>query len=272
MDHLSLYMRITEGVMAALIIVYLLRFRHHDKNTYSPPAAWLRAAIYWCFCLLVAYCSGALEAALTKPLVTQEQLKSISWHVWTDGLFIFIIWAYCFYWASNTLRFDRKLNVLPQLFFGLAWGITTGLFFLSFWHLALTIGNYFGGWPTWSIWLMAYVLISLWQMFWMDLYWDIWVSPEHDTPESIKQKVPRTHIPNMTLCLTYFALYENYWVFIALQTIALIAASIGQRMPAPWDKNPTPAARQAPGPFGLPHAAGYIGDTPKSQPGSGDNE
>jgi hypothetical protein len=103
-------------------------------------------------------------------------------------------------------------------------------------------------------------MISLWQALWMDMYWDVWVSPEHDSPESIRKKVPRTHIPNMTLCLTYFAVYQNYWIFIGLQTLALMAASYGMRMPAPWCRETTPAARQVPGLLGLPRAGGYIGD------------
>ena len=98
----------------------------------------------------------------------------------------------------------------------------------------------------------------------MDLFWDVWVSPEHDTPESIKEKVPRTHIPNMTLCLTHFAFFGNYWIFIAWQTIALLSASYGMRMPPPWSRLSTPAARQEKGLFGLSRAGGYIGEVPDS--------
>ena len=173
----------------------------------------------------------------------------------TVALFAFIFGAYWGYWYRNTLRFGRKLDVLPQLVFGLGWGISTGLMFLSWWHLAQWIGD---GWPLWAIWLIAYILISLFQALWMDMYWDVYVSPEHDTPESIRSKVPRTHIPNMTLCLTWFACYQNYHLFIALQTLALLAASFGMRMPAPWSRESTPAARRVPGLLGLPRAGGYI--------------
>ncbi len=132
-----------------------------------------------------------------------------------------------------------------------------GLYFLSFWHFALSVG---AGWPLWAVWLLAYCLISLWQALWMDMYWDVYVSPEHDSPESIRKKVPRTHIPNMTLCLTYFAFYENYWIFIGLQTVALLAASYGMRMPAPWSRASTPPARRVAGLLGLPRAGGYVGE------------
>jgi hypothetical protein len=245
------------AVMVGLLWVYIARYRQHPVEIWSAPAAWLRAGIYFCFCLLVAHTSGALQAALSSPFIYPGQLDDPWWWISTLVVLSFIIAAYWGYWYHSTLRFGRKLDVLPQLVFGLCWGFTTGLFFLSFWHLALAIGQ---GWPLWLVWLLAYVMISVWQALWMDMYWDVYVSPEHDSPESIKKKVPRTHIPNMTLCLTYFAVYQNYWIFIGLQTIALLAASYGMRMPAPWCKEVTPPARRVSGLLGLPRAGGYVGD------------
>jgi hypothetical protein len=243
--------------MAILLGLYLARFRGHPPDLWSAPAAWSRAGIYFCFCLLAAQASGALQATLDSPLVYPGQAADPWWWLSTAVVLIFIIAAYWGYWYHNTLRFGRKLEILPQGVFGLCWGFTTGLYFLSFWHLALAVGE---NWPLWGVWLLAYILISVWQALWMDMYWDVWVSPEHDSPESIRRKVPRTHIPNMTLCLTYFAVYQNYWIFIGLQTIALLAASYGMRMPAPWSREPTPPARQVPGILGLPRAGGYVAE------------
>ena len=245
------------ALMVAFALLYVVRYRGHDKTVWSAPAAWSRAAVYFCFCLLAGSLTGALDATLASPLVYPGQAGDVLWWLSTLGVLIFIIAAYWGYWYHTTLRFGRKLDPLPQGVFGLCWGFTTGLYFLSFWHLALWIGP---GWPLWGTWLLAYIMISVWQALWMDMYWDVWVSPEHDSPESIRKKVPRTHIPNMTLCLTYFAVYQNYWIFIGLQTIALLAASYGMRMPAPWSRESTPPARQVPGLLGLPRAGGYIGD------------
>ncbi len=244
-------------IMLVFASLYLLRFRRHAADIWSAPAAWLRAAMYFNWCLLAAHLSGALDAALSTPLVTDLQLRSPLWWLSTLAVTVFILVAYWGYWYSNTLRFGRPLAFFSQGFFGLSWGITTGLYFLSFWHLALLFA---GDLPTWVVWLMAYTMISVWQALWMDLCWDVYVSPEHDSPESIRQKVPRTHIPNMTLCLTHFAFYENYWIFIAWQTCALLAASYGMRMPPPWSRASTPPARRVPGLLGLPRAGGYIGE------------
>jgi hypothetical protein len=244
------------AAMAGLLLLYILGYRNHSPQVWSAPAAWLRAAIYFCFCLIVASITGTLDALLNSPFVYPGQWQNPVWWLSTVAVTGFILVAYWGYWYRNTLRFGRKLDLIPQGVFGLCWGFTSGLYFLSFWHLMLVIGE---NWPVWVVWLLSYGLISLWQALWMDMYWDVYVSPEHDSPESIRKKVPRTHIPNMTICLTYFAVYQNYWIFIGLQTIALLAASYGMRMPPPWSRRDTPPARRVPGLLGLPRAGGYIG-------------
>lgn len=80
--------------------------------------------------------------------------------------------------------------------------------------------------------------------------------------------MPATHIPNVTCCLIFFALYGNYWIFVGLQTWALLGASIAMRMPSPWCADETPPARQVPGLFGsgLPRAAGYKAPDKRNDP------
>ena len=124
--------------------------------------------------------------------------------------------------------------------------------------------------PNWTPWqqgILAYVFISLWQWLLMDMYWDIYISPEHDNPKSIKLKVLLTHVPNVTLSLIFFIIHQNYAIFIALQTLALLGASIHMRMPAPWSKEKTPAAHREPSMFwGLPRCGGYISEDPENDP------
>ena len=52
------------ALMIGLLCLYLARYRDHDSEVWSAPAAWLRAGIYFCFCLLVATATGALPATL----------------------------------------------------------------------------------------------------------------------------------------------------------------------------------------------------------------
>ncbi len=255
---LAMTLSIAAGLaLIVLVPLHLLRWGRHDPDVFSPPAAWSRAAIYACCCLLLGAATGALDALLNDPLVDPGQLSDPLWLASTGLITVFIVWAYWIYWYRNTLRFGRRVEFLPQLLFGLAWGFCTGLLFLCYWHIAAML---VGDWGRWAVWLVAYIMISVWQALWMDMFWDVWVSPEHDSPDSIRAKVPRTHIPNMTLCLAWFAVYENYWIFVGWQTIALLAASFGMRMPSPWSREPTPPARREPGLFGLPRAGGYVGD------------
>jgi hypothetical protein len=67
--------------------------------------------------------------------------------------------------------------------------------------------------------------------------------------------------------LIFLTIYENYVIFIALQTLALVGCSINMRMPAPWSKEKTSAARRVPSIFwGLPRCGGYISDDPENDP------
>jgi hypothetical protein len=121
-------------------------------------------------------------------------------------------------------------------------------------------------WAPWQVWLLAYTSIAIWQWLWQDYCWDVYISPEHDSPWSIKIKVIATHIPNITTCLIFFALYENYAIFVALQTWALVGASLAMRMPAPWSREVTPPATRSAGLFGLTRASGYVSVDPENDP------
>lgn len=231
-----------------------------ERGRFVPAAAWLRALSLFLSFYLFGIASGAVEAALSRSAISSEELASQYWWAWFIGMTLFMLIAYWGIWARNTLHFGRALAPVSQTLFGLLWGIAFGLLFLSIWHVAdaILLALLGEAKATWQVYILAYVIISLWQALMMDLYWDVYVSPEHDTPASIKLKVPTTHIPNVTLSLIFFAIYQNYAVFIAWQCIALIGCSLAMRMPAPWSKADTPAPmRERSAVFGLPRASGY---------------
>jgi hypothetical protein len=246
---------VTLCLIGVQLLLYVGRYRKQDEQVWSAPAAWLRAGMYFCSCLLVAELTGAVDTIIESPLVWQGQLQDPWWWLSTVVVLIFIIAAYWGYWYHLTLQFERRLHPVSQLVFGLCWGVTSGLLLLAFWQIANAIGK---GWPPWLVWLLAYGLISVWQALFMDMVWNVYIAPEHDSAITIQRKLARTHIPNMTLCLLYLAVYRNYGIFVALQTLALVAASFGMRMPPPWSDSPGPASRRVPGLFGLPRGGGYI--------------
>ncbi|MEH6549320.1 MAG: hypothetical protein V7711_16080 [Pseudomonadales bacterium] len=263
--NLEYFPLIVGTAMALMAAVYSFNFRRHPAEQYVPAAAWLRAGIYFCFCYLCAWYSGALEAALSRPIATEQQTYDPIWRAWVAGLFVLVTVGYWVIWARFTIRFERKLDLLPQIIFGLFWGLAAGFLFLSFWHVVRLLGPEL---PVWAVWLISYFAISIWQWLWQDYGWDVYISPEHDCPWSIMVKVPATHIPNVTFCLIFFAIYGNHWIFVALQTWALLGASIAMRMPAPWSKESTPAARRVPGLFGASRAraSGYQVADPTTDP------
>ena len=260
---------ITAALMVLMFVTYIKKYASKVSKTlevkeFIPMAAWLRAGMFFCFFYLVSWATGTMEAILSTPIFTDQQLDDPVWLSSVFALFAFILFAYWGIWARYTIRFERKLDLVPQITFGLVWGTAFGQMFLSFWHLGLLIGP---EWATWQIWIFAYVCISIWQALLMDLYWDIYISPEHDSPKSIKMKVPLTHIPNVTFCLIFFAFYENHVIFIALQTLALVGCTINMRMPAPWSKDKTLSARRVPSIFwGLPRCGGYAPENPEQDP------
>lgn len=249
--------------MLVLFVIYVARFRQHPPDIFVPKAAWLRAGIYFCACYLVSIFSGVFDSLFSDPIATAEQISNGTWWGWVIGLTLLVTVAYWLIWARYTLRFDRHRDVIPQIIFGLLWGIASGGLFLSFFHLAKGLGS---TWATWQVWFLAYTMIAIWQWLWQDYYWDVYISPEHDSPWSIQLKVFATHIPNITACLIFFAIYENYAIFIALQTWALLGASIAMRMPAPWSQEVTPPATRAVGLLGFIRASGYQSDDPENDP------
>jgi hypothetical protein len=157
-----------------------------------------------------------------------------------------------------TLTFDRRFYIGAEIFFGLIWGFSTGGVLLSFYHLWSLINL-----PIWVIYLLSIVSMGLWQYFVHDYFWDIYVSPEHDTPKSINIKTVVSHIPNLIISLGFLVIWRNYAIFIGIYIIALVASTIFQKFPAPWAKGDFHAPMVKPGIFGLARGSGYLGEEEK---------
>jgi hypothetical protein len=250
---LTVFMTGVIVLCAVLLAVYFKNYRGLPQTDFRPKVLWTRAGIYFCACLIISWVTGTMEKILANPFVTQEQLQSTAWIIWTAVCFVLIVVAYWVVWASMTVTFKRKRYLLVQTCFGIVWGVCTAQIFLTIWNFCGIFD-----WPLWGRWLLGYVLLSAYMGLFQDLWWDVYVIPEHDTPRSLKLKVVFSHVPNMTVCLTYLALYDNQWIFIILQTMALTGASIFLRFPPWWETIDVVAPRTTPGLFGLPHAAGYV--------------
>ena len=238
-----------------MILVYISKYKGLPIDIWKPGAAWTRALIYFSFCNIVIAFSGTLEQLLKQPLFFIEQIVNPLWLIYCSFCFIYIFLAYWILWSRMTLTFNRKYYLGSEIIFGIIWGFSTGGLLLSFYHLwSLT------NMPGWALYLFSFISIGIWQYFIQDYFWDIYVSPEHDTPRSIIIKTMVCHIPNVAISLGFLTIWNNYIIFILFFVFALVASTIFQKFPAPWAKGEFQAPMVKLGIGGLPHGSGYLGD------------
>jgi hypothetical protein len=244
-------------VGVTMTAIEIANFQRLSQTDYRPSAAWTRAMMYFSVCNMVACSSGTTRVLLEQPLWTSAQIANPIWQWGAAACTIYILLAYWGLWSRMTLTFDRQLYLGACLVFGLLWGLSTGQLLTTFYHLFNG-----GGLVTltgWSKYAAAYACMGGWQYLIQDYWWDIYISPEHDTPQSIIVKTAVCHIPNVAICLAFLNQYDNYALFVLWQTMALVAASIFQKFPAPWAQaKKFDAPMTQPGIFGLPRGLGYI--------------
>jgi len=251
---IEIYFIVLVILFISLIGIYITKYRGLPIDVYKPKSAWTLALIYFTFCNIVSVVTGTFETLLKQPIATTEQLADPMWIIFGFFCFTYIFFAYWILWARMTLTFNRRFYIGSEIVFGLLWGISTGQVLLSFYHLwDITLL------PKWAVYLFSYICMGAWQYFIQDYFWDIRVSPEHDTQRSIMIKTFISHIPNVAICLLFLSIFNNYVIFVATQTFALIATSVSQKFPSPWAKETFNAPMVKPGLFGFPRAAGYQG-------------
>lgn len=236
-----------------MVVVYITKYKGLPINIWKPSVAWTRALIYFSFCNVFIAISGTLEQIIKQPLFTAEQIKNPLWIIYGAICFVFIFLAYWVLWSRMTLTFDRKYYLGSEIVFGLIWGFSTGGILLSFYHLWSLFGLSWG-----ALYLLSFLSMGLWQYFIQDYFWDVYVSPEHDTPKSIIIKTLVCHIPNIAICLGFLTIWNNYIIFVILQIFALTASSIFQKFPAPWAKGNFHAPMVKKGIGGFLRGSGYM--------------
>lgn len=218
------------GLLAALLVAYLRLRSQLDTQLYQPRLAWLRAGLYAVCCALLAHLVGTFQALTQTPLLAGYEQAGVAWLLATALCFVVIVVAYAVIWPRGTFTDGRARHPLSQLLFGLAWGLAQGLLFLSFWLLLSQTG-----WATLWLALLAYLCIGGYNGLWHHFVWDIHVSPPHNYSEWNARKVLLCHTPNLLVSLSHLAVFGNLWVFLALQTLALVLSAWAMRFPAYGD-------------------------------------
>jgi len=167
---------------------------------------------------------------LSRPLATSENLRDTNWIVFTVLCVSVEVWAYIFLWPRGTLTHGRQLYWSVVLTFGLVWGFSEGVLFLSVFVLASKVFA-----SKFTIWFVSFLVIGTFIGLWHQFYWDIYVAPEHNIPEWNIKKVLYGHTPNIMITLAYLTLYESAGIFVLCQAFALIASTYFMRFPPFWE-------------------------------------
>ncbi len=242
-----------------MVILYLIKYKGTSIKVWKPIVAWIRAFIYFSLCNIIIAISGTLAKSINQPLFSSDQITNPYWLFYLSICFVYIFFTYWILWSRMTLTFDRKYYLLIEIIFGMIWGFSTGGLLLSFYHLwSLT------GLASWIRYILTYISIGVWQYFAHDYFWDVYVSPEHDTPRSIIIKTYVCHIPNVALTLGFLTIWNNYAIYIVFNIFALVATTIFQKFPAPWVKGSFHAPMVKSGIFRFFRGTGFIKETQSS--------
>lgn len=218
---------------AAILAHIFLRERdRHRDGVYSPPLAWMRAALYFSVVLALSWLAGVVQVVLHSPLATADDVANPGWWSGLALCIAAVIWGYVVWWPRGTLTYDRKLYPVTQALFGLTWGSCSALLLLSLWAVVEEFG--FSRWITFAVVLFFQSGFSqIYQSGW----WDIHVSPPHNIRAWNARKVLFGHLPFMLVTLSHFALFGDAAVFVLLFAAAMACSVIAMRFPPFWEKD-----------------------------------
>ncbi|MDH5276818.1 MAG: hypothetical protein OEW88_10365 [Gammaproteobacteria bacterium] len=217
---------------AVLAQVFLVERNKHPDNIHSPPLAWLRATLYFSVILVLSWSTGVLGVLVHQPWVRPEQPANPLWSGLTALWAAATVWGYVYWWPRGTLTYDRKLYLLPQVFFGLVWGLCSAQLTLVLWALVEDFG--FARWVTA---LLVFFLLSGYGQIYQSGWWDIHVSPPHNIRATNAKKVLFGHMPFLVIALTHFTLFGNALLFAGFHAIALACSAVAMRFPPFWEKD-----------------------------------
>lgn len=212
---------------ASVVMAYLLRRHGADLKRYHPDLAWLRATLYFCFCLTAAHYSGALWAVVRSLPIDAAHLNSPLWWLVTLLGLGLITLAYGVIWPRGSFHDERRRHPIISSSFGAVWGLCQGLWFLSIWAWLERTSL-----PLALVPFIACLMIAAFNGLWHRFYWDIHVAPPHRYRDWNGRKLLLVHTPNLIFCVTYLWYFGDLLVFVGLQALALSLSARAMRFPS----------------------------------------
>jgi hypothetical protein len=225
-DYVVLGVLLAASVLAQLFLA--ARNRHPD-NIYSPPLAWMRALLYFSVILVISWATGVLQVLVHAPVVAPQDLASPLWQGLSGIWLVALVWGYVYWWPRGTLTYERKLHLLPQVLFGLAWGVTSGQLTLVMWSVIEEFG-----FARWGTALLVFFVLAGYGQIYQSGWWDIHVSPPHNIRATNAKKVLFGHMPFLCIALAHFTLFGNALLFVAFHAAALACSAVAMRFPPFW--------------------------------------
>lgn len=197
-------------------------------DPYVARAAWHRALVFFAVCFAIGWASGTLEALLTET-------TSVGVHFpWRSALLVTVAVGYGWVWPRGTFMEDRPRRLPVQLAFGIVWGTSIGVLFLSVFEIVA------GDDPSFVRVAVVWLLLAAFQGAWHQLFWDVKVAPPHNVLRWNPIKVAVAHVPNITLSLVVLATTGDRLVVLLAQVLALTLSAVAMRFP-PYDYVRDPA-------------------------------
>lgn len=235
-DYLVLGIALAATVLAQ---VFLVQRNRHPDNVHSPPLAWMRAGLYFSVVLIISWATGVLKVLVHAPPIAPGHLQRPGWLALTALWVLFTVWGYAYWWPRGTLTHGRRLYLLPQALFGIAWGLCAGQVALIMWAIVEEFG--FARWVTG---LLVFVLLSGYGQVYQSGWWDIHVSPPHNRRATNAQKVLFAHMPFIITALVHFTLFGDALVFVLFHGAALACSAVAMRFPPFWEPDGPVVSRE----------------------------
>jgi uncharacterized membrane protein len=202
-----------------------------DERGTRPLAA---AGIYFAVCWLVAAGTGVLGDLVDGPLSGQGH-DGAGWWLLSAWCLSHVVVAYWVIWPIGTYTLDRRRHEPSVLAYGIVWGVSQGLLFLSVLERVARVVD--GRAARVAV---AFVALSVFQGAWHALVYDRLVSPPHNDPAWNLRKVLLCHVPTLLLTLWHVVTYGAPAFFLLCQVIALTGSSWFMRWPDVRPLTPSP--------------------------------
>ena len=208
--------------------------------------SWIRAFAWFAVVGAVAWAAGVLGFLVDRSFSastyenafgsTRESYVLLGFALVAEIVCFWILWGL----PGWTAQHGRKQYPLSNFIFSIFWGFSYGLIGSSV-FVGLTVWTKWldhdaAAWGGAAFFLAFFASSAMLQGIVSDFFWDVYVSPQSETSESLRKKIVFCHLP--TAALSHgFLVYcpRQLLLFACLHILGVMGACMHIRFPAFWD-------------------------------------